>query len=507
MQEDFIAQAGGGRCDGWPGFVGGRGACGGSRKLFVARRTRGVAYGFRLRLLSLVLLVTAPQQLIATTRYADQLSRECDDLIAVSLKRPYGWAWAKERGQVKSKPAVQTADFDPPGTAGAAFVLYWSGDFLDRPAYREAAYNAARGIAAAQQSTGQIPANPVFSPAVVGGHDPSQLVANRAASRAALALYLSLLDDTGGKDENLRRYAAAPLNWLLKQQGAGGAWPQSHPPTTAPKDAVRIIRLDTPDYRDSVFAMLLASEVLGDVRTRFSVERSIQLLLRMRIGGALRPGNFLWATAYTLDGYASPRLPDYPPGVDVLASRNAMQILSAAYLMLDDPAPYDGEKNAWSKPLLDAAIGIGKLPKYEGKWLRRYDFDVRATPAPPSTQPTGFETTPPFIPPSQRTDVWGLSTLTEDAQNLVDSGRERFGTALAVNFTIHQRLAAALCGLDDDPFSVELPVRDEDVAGYLKDHVAKFSSLDEPPMSSLSERVRRIYLLLIRAKLERRLLR
>ena len=497
MQAQSIAQAGDGRRSGRPGFFG-------PRNSSVAPRTRGVAYGFRLRLVSFVLLFISPRQLIAATHYADQLSRECDDLIALAIKRPYGWAWAEERPQPKSKSAPQPANFDPPGTAAAAFVLYWSGDFLDHPAYKEAAYNAARGMAAAQQSTGQIPANPVFSPTAAGGHDPSLLIPNRAASRAALALYLSLLDDTGGKDETLRRYIAAPLNWLLKQQGASGAWPQGHPPTTAPKDAAKIIRLDTPDYRESVFAMLLASDVLGDTRTRLSVEHSIQLLLRMRIGGASRLGDSLWATAYGLDGYVSQRLPDYPPGVDLLASRHAMQILLAAYVMLDDPPTHEGDKVSWSRPLIDAAMAVGKLPKYEGKWLRRYDFDVSATPAPPSTQPSGFETKPPFIPPTQRTDTWGLTTLTEDAQNLIDSGRDRFKTALATNFTIRQRLAAAVCGLDDDPFSVELPVRDEDIAPFLKDHAEKFSSLDEPPPSSLSERVRRIYLLLIRAKLERR---
>ena len=107
MQAQSIAQAGDGRRSGRPGFFGGRDECGGSTKLSVAPRTRGVAYGFRLRLVSFVLLFISPRQLIAATHYADQLSRECDDLIALAVKRPYGWAWAEERPQPKSKSPDQ----------------------------------------------------------------------------------------------------------------------------------------------------------------------------------------------------------------------------------------------------------------------------------------------------------------------------------------------------------------------------------------------------------------
>ena len=487
-------QAGGGRRSRRTGFL-----CRG------ARRTRCVAYGFRLRLVVIVSVFAGSAPAFASTHYSDQLSRECDDLISLAIKRPYGWAWVETGAPAKPKAGAQAVAFDPPGTAAAGFVLYWAGDFLDRASYKEAGYNAARGMAAAQQSTGQIPANPLFSPTGAGGHDPSLLISNRAASRAALGLYLSLLDDTGGKDETLRRFTAAPLNWLLKQQGSSGAWPQGYPPTTAPKDAARLIRLDTSDFRDSVFVMLLAADVLGDVRTRLSFEHSIQLLLRMRLGNSSRLAGPLWATAYGLDGYFSQRLPEYPPGIDVLASRQAMQILLASYVMFGDPPAREGEISSWSKPLLEAATAIEKLPKYEGKWLRRYEFDAASTLPPPSTQPSGFETKPPFIPPTQRTGTFGLVTLIEDAQNLVDSGRDKFKTALVANFTIHQRLAAALCGLDDDPFSVELPVRNEEIGAYIKDHADKFAALDGPLPNLLSERLQRIYLMLIRAKLERRM--
>ena len=437
-------------------------------------------------------------------RYAAQLARECDELMSLAIQRPYGVAWAENGPLPKPKAGAQPVTFTPPGTAAAGFVLYWSGDLLDNPKFKTAGYDAARGMAAAHLPTGQIPANPLFMPGSAGGHDAPILVADRAPSRAALGLILTLLDDTGGKDDQLRRSASPILTWLLKQQTATGAWPQGYPPATAPKDAWRIIRLDTPDYRDSVFATLLAADVLNDTRAKLSVERAIHNLLRMRIGAASRLGDPLWAGVYGLDTFPTDRIPELPPGIDMLASRNAMQILLAAYVMLGDPPVRDEEKNTWSKPLAQAAAATANLPKFDGKWIRIYDYDVPMTLPPPSTQPSGFETTAPVIPPSQRAGTFGLDTLIEDAQNLADAGREKFTIALSANFTIRQRLAAALCGLDDDPFSVELPVLNEDIPAYLKDHEAKFHSLDDPMPASLSDRVRRIYLLLIRAKLERR---
>jgi hypothetical protein len=441
-------------------------------------------------------------------RYATQLARECDELLALVVKRPYGWAWTEGEPDRRPKGGAQAVTLDPPGTAGAGFVLYWAGDLLDNAKYKEAAYQAARGITAAQRPTGAVPARPTFQPATAGGHDAAVIVADRAPAYAALGLTLCLLDESGGKDEALRRAASRTITWLLKQQTPVGGWPQGYPPTTAPKDAVRLTRLDAPpDYRNAVFAMLLAHDVLGDddKLARMSVERSITVLLRMRIGSASPIGGPLWATAYGLDAFPTDRVLEFRPGIDVLASRNAMQAIIAAYLMLGDPPPRGEEHVSWSQSLSASGAAVEKLPKYDGKWLRIYDYEIEQTQPPPSTQPTGFSTTAPVIPPAQQTGTWGMDKMVENVQTVTDVGRERFIAALAANLSLRQRLAAALCGLDDDPLSPDLPVTDDELREYLKTSDARFRVLEGPTPATLADRLRRLYLLLIRAKLEQRL--
>src|SRR5207248_1047028 len=112
-----------------------------------------------------------------------------------------------------------------------------------------------------------------------------------------------------------------------KQQTTTGAWPLAYPPAAGPNEGVRLIRLDLPDFRDSVFSMLLATEVLEDPRARRSVENAIRLLIRMRLNNASHGGEALWASAYSLDGALFDQLPGYPRGVDVVASRHAMHAL------------------------------------------------------------------------------------------------------------------------------------------------------------------------------------
>jgi hypothetical protein len=125
----------------------------------------------------------------------------------------------------------------------------------------------------------------------------------------------------------------------------------------------------------------------------------------------------------------------------MLATRNAMQILLATHLMFGN-APQRGEERAlaYSDILNSAALAASKLPKFDGKWVRLYDYDVPSTPPPPSTQPSGpFEKVAPPVAPSLRTDTFGLDAMIDDARSLEDAGREKFRTALAANFTPNLR--------------------------------------------------------------------
>src|SRR5258706_12652941 len=98
----------------------------------------------------------------AASPAAQQLARECDELIAQAIRRPYGWAFSETEPEAKPHGGGQLAALEPPGSAGAGFVLYWAGDLLEQPKFKQAAYQVARSVVAAQRPTGQIPALPMF---------------------------------------------------------------------------------------------------------------------------------------------------------------------------------------------------------------------------------------------------------------------------------------------------------------------------------------------------------
>jgi hypothetical protein len=252
--------------------------------------------------------------------------------------------------------------------------------------------------------------------------------------------------------------------------------------------------------------MLLTADIFPeDVQARLSVERSLEFLLRMRVGSASKIGGSLWATAYGLDAFATDRIPEYQPGIDVLASRQAMATLFAAYVMRGDlPQRGDEERVPWSRALHEAAAAVEKLPKHDGKWLRLYDYDVEATPPPPRASATAPSTMP--TPPGQVLGTFGMDRMLENVTAMEDVGRERVIAALSANLTIRQRLAAAVCGLEDEPMSaVALPVTDEEVAEFWRHKPEQFKALDGAPPASVAERTRRLYQLWVAAKLEARM--
>lgn len=440
--------------------------------------------------------------------YAKQLRAECDGLVSLAVRRPYGVAWAPAKPDPKPKGGAQGVVMDPPGSAGAAFVLYWSADLLDAPAYKEAAYQAVRGIGAAQKPTGQVPGRPVFQPNVAGGREEAALVADRGATRAALALALSVLDDTGGADELSKRIAQRSVGWLLKQQAALGGWPIGYPPSTAPKDAARLARLDTPDFRDSTLAMMLAADVMHDNLARAAAQRSMTALQRMRIGQrASRDGGALWAGFYTLDTYVTDRVAGYPPGVDLLGSRYAMQTCMGAYLLLEAPVANADEPAATPYDLMvrQAAVAVGKLPTYaDGEWLRNYNYNVQATLPPPRPDVPMFNRPPTTqeASPAVQLGTWGMRSVLRTAEAMKGKSREEFAAVLAKHLPVRQRIEAALCGLDDQPFSVDWPGDAGGAERFLKEYPGTFGVLAEGTPEDVQERVRRAYVLFLRARIE-----
>jgi hypothetical protein len=250
------------------------------------------------------------------------------------------------------------------------------------------------------------------------------------------------------------------------------------------------MRLDNADWRNCTFTLLLASEVLGDSRCTRAVERSNVLLLRMRIGDVSSVGRPLWGTAYGLDAFASNRLADYPPGIDMLASRHAMQTLIATVLILGDPQrqPVEEQPPTPTSALLDATTAIAKLPKYDEQWIRIYDYDP-ATSQPPPLKPVGLEKVAPPPPPRYIRGHWGLDVALADTEILKTEGRAALGKRLSSGATMHERLAATVCGLDDEPFSLTSEAEEMRQGPEVEDKT--------------SQRTRRLWRQLLRARLER----
>ncbi|HWP40992.1 MAG TPA: hypothetical protein VNL70_08700, partial [Tepidisphaeraceae bacterium] len=331
----------------------------------------------------------------AQGRYARQLAAECDALLADAVRRPYGWAWdtaaLAPAGRAATPP--RSVSMQPLATPAAGLVLLYAGQLLDEPRYRQAALQAARGLAAAQTDRGQIPRRAIFG-STASGQDEPALIPDRGATRAGVALMLMVIDSTEPKPEALTRPAIRAARWLESQQARDGGWHIADPPDARPGHAKRLIRLDDPDYRDSTYALLLSADITADRMTWHAAEQALQKLLSLRLGtrhvtaeppaaeelelieqltrstapattsqpaadGATvdplppdlnaprRPAGgeqptlpesdsikaSLWSTAYRPNGMIDQNLEQFPAGADVLASRYAMQTLLGAYLI------------------------------------------------------------------------------------------------------------------------------------------------------------------------------
>ena len=77
-----------------------------------------------------------------------------------------------------------------------------------------------------------------------------------------------------------------------------------------------------------------------------------------------------------------------------------------------------------------------------------------------------------------------------------------FAQTLSATFTPEQHLAAAATGLTDEPFSPDLPASSADVKAYLDRTADLWRGLDDAVPTSLPDRVHRLWLLLLRTKLE-----
>jgi hypothetical protein len=406
-------------------------------------------------------------------RYTDQLEAECNAMVQSAVKRPYGWAWDPLTSNADpSKPRAVL--MQPQGSPAVGMILQITGEMLKKPAFLDAAEQAARGALASRDDGGCIAPIPIFADSVSVRADSSPLP-DRSATRAALGLALTVIPNANAKDE-LTAAASSAAKWLARQQSASGAWPTLPGDAGNQSESLRVARLDNTDARDSTFAMRLAAVVLNDKSFALSASRSTSALLQMR-----RPDHHnLWMIAY--DEKLSPLAAklQLPADADLLASQYAMQTLLAEYVTT-------GERRL-GIALDESLRAAASLRRADGGWDRF-----------PSSTPASERSPKPDALASASIR---LSDLIDTVRQLKVLGRDKYTRMIERHFTVNQQLSLAICGLEDSPLMMDLPVTTDESLDYIRRHQAEWKSLDDAPPAELPARVHRLWLLLIRAKLE-----
>ena len=456
----------------------------------------------RLPVIALLLLLADTTRADAPkTRHAEDLRRECDALVSQLVKRPYGWGWPTDLPVTTDHlPPTRepTVSFEPLHTPAAALLLLHGSEILGEPKYADAAKNVARLVAASVQSSGQIPAHVALGPKPLNRERPRPLP-DRASTRAGVALLLSIIPGKEvdlHQDELLTRAAGRGAAWLAKQQAPTGAWPVAYPPGADVKDVTRLVRLDTPDTRDNLLSMLLAYEVLGEASHRRAIERSMAFLMKVRNGEAQSSGAAMYGPAFDAGGWTVEKFDEFPPfSTDALASRYGIQAVFAAYVVM-------GPKE-WSHSATVATTAAGELPVPEpGRWHRWYSSKgevIEPESLKSQIKVVGLTDTVanPFV------GDWGLPQALAVVKSHDEVGREKFLQRLKASYSIRQRLALALCGVIDEPMSPEFPTSLAEAQAYLAR--AQTQSKDAPATrpTELPERLRTIWRLVMRARIEK----
>jgi hypothetical protein len=368
----------------------------------------------------------------------------CDALIARAVRSPYGWGWTEveagdgltRAGAVKGKPVPVDALL----TARAGLLLNLSGRLTGQAAYRAAAVEAARGLSALQTRSGQVRVKGVMG--VFAARDEPGDVPDRRPTRVALALMLDLIDAAAGDappDPRLKGPAQRAAHWLGGQQTQAGGWPSLYPPDAPKGRAVRLLRLDERDLRDTALAVLLAGNVFEDRQLEGYFDRAADHLIAIRIFAGRPPGKALWSTAYRLDGDASTREPGLPVCADLAATRHATEVLLAGYLLT--------MRGKFDVPLKEVHDALAALPRVPGGgWGRRYDLELKPMGG-PASQPSGT-----FEPPAAVAKL--VEPLTAELFRRLDRvqqvGAKRTRDEMEAVMPLRRRIVLMLGGLSDD---------------------------------------------------------
>jgi hypothetical protein len=232
--------------------------------------------------------------------------------------------------------------------------------------------------------------------------------------------------------------------------------------------------------------------------------RPLEALLKLRLVNDMH-GPGLWSTACTVDGTGFPT--GFPNGPDLLASRYAMQALLGGFLFTGDAD--------LGAALDQVATTLGQVKRPDGLYDRFLDPTAAADVArslgerAPGTQPFfGSSATQPsprrsVLASPMTSGAFGIGQVLDAATQLKSIGRDRYIAALAAGFSLHEQTEACLCGLSDDPLTLDFPLTVAEIPAYLSAHADLWKLADGPVPDDLAGRVRRLWVLLLRAKVER----
>lgn len=450
-------------------------------------------------------------------RATEQLRAELSSLLRLGVQRPYGLGWSDVPepefrgsgaggGGARASPVVS---YLPGHTPAAGLLLHLSGQLLDTDGqpeevraegrrYREAAVQVARGIQASMDSNGRVPTVANFTQTGVSAREPYGAVPTRASSTATLGFLLLLHADTPG-DVRIASSTTRLSTWILRQQIRPGVFPVAG---ELPGERIqrRWVRLDLPDTRDGVLALLLTS-VMAEGRegggrgteARLAAERVVQHLIRLRQAEMNRPSRHLWFPVFDMDGNPVTQLAGLPPTGHLLASRYSLQTLLAFHLVTGDAAVFDIAK--LSAQALESRRGV------DGQFVLVDDPNQRFR---PPVQP-GEEGTVEALTPTWPQGDFGLTGTLRTANDLRVLGQGTFNLVTGRSLPLPLALAGMLTGLTDQLPTADYPLTRGQVEAFVQGNGEFFGVLSGPEPLDLGQRVRRLWALYLLSRWEQQL--
>ena len=98
---------------------------------------------------------------------------------------------------------------------------------------------------------------------------------------------------------------------------------------------------------------------------------------------------------------------------------------------------------------------------------------------------------------------FGIPEIVDADARLKAGGRDGYVNSLGRSSFVNEEIEASLCCLSDDPMSSHFPLAAGEIPAYIAGHADLWKLIEGPAPDDLAGRVKRLWVLLLRAKLER----